>query len=428
MSEYSSAKPIQEEMGSRFDAILASGGGINPHPFYRECRSVAPIFWSKATKAWVLTKYSDVRRVLGEEEEFAVLYGQAGATIHGRTVLQMRGEEHRKKNAIIARVVRNPVAITGRIRQKVEAVSKQLIDTLLATPEVVDVRAEYTSLLPLTIIAWLLGIEDPTPLRGWYRALAQAGVENLVADPSRQAAGEGALHKFEAIIAPVIEEKRRNPTDDIISALVSADYGGEPMSAAEVETLCGFLLTAGVETTDRSLTSLFALLAQDEMLWSQLQSEKSLVTSAAVEILRYEPPVQGLGRMALADTEFHGVEVPKGGRVIGIIASANRDDDVFDQPDNFDVTRFADSADREFTPAGKTLPFGAGVHHCTGSLLAKLELTTAIGDFLDHFISLKVPDGFSIEMDGVMLRSPRALPLSLSPKSGTLGPPLRATP
>jgi len=428
MSKHSVATSIQQEMGSKFDALLAAGGALDPHPFYRECRSVAPIFWSGATNAWVLTRHSDVKRVLGQEEQFAVLYGQAGATIHGRTVLQMRGEEHRKKNAIIARVVRNPVAITGRIQQKVEAVSKQLIDTLPATPDFVDVRAEYTSLLPLTIIAWLLGIEDPTPLRGWYRALAQAGVENLVADPSRQAAGEDALHKFEAIIAPVIDEKRRNPTDDLISALVKADYDGEPMSAAEVETLCGFLLTAGVETTDRSLSSLFALLAEDKMLWSQLQSDKSLVTSAAVEILRYEPPVQGLGRMALADTEFHGVQVPKGGRVIGIIASANRDDDVFDQPDTFDVSRFADSADREFTPAGKTLPFGAGVHHCTGSLLAKLELTTAIGDFLDHFISLKVPDGFRIEMDGVMLRSPRALPLSLSPRAGTLGPPLEATP
>jgi cytochrome P450 len=404
-------------MGSTFDALLAAGGAINPHPFYRECRSVAPIFWSKATKAWVLTRYSDVRRVLGEEDQFAVLYGQAGATIHGRTVLQMRGEEHRKKNAIIARVVRNPMAITGRIRQKVEAVSKQLIAELPTTPDVVDVRTEYTSLLPLTIIAWLLGIEDPTPLRGWYRALAQAGVENLVADPARQSAGENALHKFEAIIAPIIADKRRYPTDDLISALVTADYDGAPMSASEVETLCGFLLTAGVETTDRSLSSLFALLAEDETLWLRLQNDRSLVAPAAVEILRYEPPVQGLGRVALADTEFHGVEVPKGGRVIGIIASANRDDNIFDHPDDFDEARFAESADREFTPAGKTLPFGAGVHHCTGSLLAKLELTTAIGDFLDRFLSVGVPRGSSIDMDGVMLRSPATVPLSLTPRT-----------
>ena len=127
--------------------------------------------------------------------------------------------------------------------------------------------------------------------------------------------------------------------------------------------------------------------------------------------------MQGLGRMALADTEFHGVEVPKGGRVIGIIASANRDEDIFDHPDDFDVTRFAESADREFTPAGKTLPFGAGVHHCTGSLLAKLELTTAIGDFLDRFLSVGVPRGSSIDMDGVMLRSPATVTLSLTPRT-----------
>ena len=407
---------------AEFDGLLAAGGAVEPHDFYRRCRVDEPIFWSEATRAWVLTRYHDVRRLLSGEEHFAVLSGQPGATIHGRTILQMRGEEHRKKNAVVARVIRNPTALNGRIRNQVRSLSAQLVAELPVAPETVDVRARYTSRLPLGVIAWLLGIADADRLRGWYRALAQAGVENLVDDPQRTAAGVTALHHFEDVIAPVIEHKRREPGNDLVSALISFEHEGTVLSDREITTLSGFLLTAGVETTDRTLASLLALLARRRDLWERLAADSAFAVALVAEMLRYEPPVQGLGRLALDDAEFHGTTVAKGQRVIGIIASANRDEAMFDAPDEFDPDRITDPH-REFTSRAVALPFGAGVHHCTGSLLAKLELVTALTDLEASFARLEPLDAVDYEATGMMLRSPEVVPLRLIPRGAAIPSP-----
>ena len=399
----------------RYDKLFAERGRTDPHELYHQARHDAPIFWSAAASAWVLTRHADVRLILEDEARFAVLSGGAGASIHGRTVLQMRGDEHRKKNGIIAKGIRNTRRLAGPIAERIDALSAELVANLPTDGATVDLKANYTTPLPLRVIAWMLDVEEAAEFRSWYEALAAAGVENVVADPRLREAGLAARDALRALVGPLIEARRAEPGDDLISTLCNAEYEGERLSDEEIKTLVGFLLTAGVETTDRALSSLFRQLVTEPADWDLLAGgDESTRVAASAEILRLEPPVQALPRVTLVDTEFHGRALPAGTRLIGVIASANRDEQVFAGGDRFLVERF-ENPDREFTPAGETLPFGAGSHHCTGSLLAKLEMVTAIREITERFAAVAAPGGIPDPV-GVMLRSPASLPVRLAPK------------
>lgn len=391
--------------GRRFDQLFEVGGRDDPHDLYTELRSDEPVFWSEATNAWVLMRYDDVRRVLGTESDFAVLHGEAGATIHGKSLLQMRGREHRHKKAVIAREIRNLDRLDRLIRPTVEGIVADLVAALRRESGPIDMRKQFTGAVPLGVISSLLGVSSPDRLRGWYQDLALAGVENLVGDPAVEARGMAALHRFEEIIAPVIAAQMAQPSEGVLAALARLETDGERMSAAELTTLAGFLLTAGVETTDRTLASLFYRLGRYPEEWSLLQDRHDLVVPVLAEVLRFEPAVHGIGRMALADTEFGGIEIEKGERLIGLIGSANRDETRFDRADQFDPARFETSADKQFTPVSDILTFGAGAHHCTGSLLAKLEMSIAVESVLESFDSI-VLESESPPPTGVMLRAP----------------------
>jgi cytochrome P450 len=396
-----------------YDDLFAHRGRLDPHEVYQRARHDAPIFWSQSASAWVLTRHADVRRILEDEGTFAVLSGGAGASIHGRTVLQMSGDEHRRKNAIIAKGIRNTKRLAGPIAERIAQISARLVAALPRAPFAVDLKAAYTTPMPLQVIAWMLDVEDAAEFREWYDALAAAGVENVVSDPSLREAGLAARDSLRALITPLIDARRDDPGDDLISTLCTAEYEGERLSDEEIKTLTGFLLTAGVETTDRAMSSLLRQALLEPDLWERLGDDReATAVGACAEILRLEPPVQALPRATLVDTNMHGVSLPRGTRVIGVIASANRDEEVFPEGDQFVIDRF-DNPDREFTPAGSTLPFGAGSHHCTGSLLAKLEMVTAIRDLTQAFGAIELAADVPPTSVGVMLRSPRELPVRL---------------
>ncbi len=224
-------------------------------------------------------------------------------------------------------------------------------------------------------------------------------------NPDIEQQGLDALHRFEEVIAPVIEREMAEPGSGVLGALARMEHDGAAMSEAQLTTLAGFLLTAGVETTDRTMASLLYRLAHHPAEWRALEEDPELILPAVAETLRFEPAVHGIGRLALGDARFGDFDVAKGERLIGLIGSANRDDDRFPDPDRFALDRFSDSYDRQFTPAGDILTFGAGPHHCTGSLLAKLEMSIAMGAVVESFDGVSLA-GSSPPPTGVMLRAP----------------------
>jgi cytochrome P450 len=393
-------------LGLRFEALLGGGPG-DPTDTYRALRDEPPV-WSDAFNGWVVSRYHDVRTVLTDEAHFAPLgYGAGSSIIHGRTILHMEGEEHRKKGAVLARQLRNTRLLEGPQREYVRAASARYADAL-PIGRAVDVKERFTTPLPLDVTAWLMDIAQAPDFRTTYDTIVAAGASNLRGDPDVQRRGEEARAQLFAFVTPLIAQRRADPGDDLLSTLCSTEYEGVRLSDDEIRSFCSFLLAAGVETTDRALSSLLNLLWQRPDVWTELRSRRDLLKSVAAEGLRFAPPVHALSRGVLDDVELSGRAIARGERVVAIMASANRDPAVFADPDRFDPERFAENPDREFGARAQILSFGYGTHLCTGSQLAKLEILEALDVLLDRVAAVEFADGVPDD-HGYVLRSPEHL-------------------
>jgi cytochrome P450 len=403
---------MQEPLSALVDRLVAGDAQIDPAAVYRRLRAEAPVCWHEGMQVWILTRYEDVRRVLREPGSFAPLTEGPGTPIFGRTILQMTGREHSRKTAIVARRMRNPGLLAGELRENVERRSQRLLDELGAPEEVVDLKAGYTSPLPLAVITDLLDVPQGMHWVGWYDALAAGGVGSITGDLSLRERALAARDEVFAYIGPIIEERRRAPGRDLLSDVASIEYEGVRLTQEEAQSFVAFLLTAGVETTDRVLSSLLGYLAAAPALWQRLRTEPTLVPAACAEALRLFPPVQALTRRVTGDITLRGVDLKAGQRVLIVLASANRDQAVFEDPDTFQLDRFREAPEREFTGASSILSFGGGEHHCTGAQLARVEMQVALEHLLQRYSRLE-PDHAMPAPQGFILRSPPALPVRL---------------
>jgi cytochrome P450 len=274
--------------------------------------------------------------------------------------------------------------------------------------EPVDVKERFTASLPLEVTAWLMDIAEVPGFRSLYDTIVAAGVSNLRGDPEVQRRGEQARTVLFDFITPLITQRRAHPGPDVLSTLCSTEYEGVRLSDDEIRSFCSLLLAAGVETTDRGLSSMLKLLWLQPELWTMLRTRRDLVKSAVAESLRLNPPVHALSRGVRGAIEISGRQLQTGDRVIAIMAAANRDPEVFENPDQFDVHRFGDNPDREFGARAQILLFGYGTHFCIGSQLAKLEMVEGINLLLDRFSGTKFASG-TPDDQGYVLRSPQHL-------------------
>jgi cytochrome P450 len=394
----------------RFEALLDGRPG-DPAPLYAALREAGPV-WSPAFDGWVVSRYDDVRRVLTDETCFAPLgYGAGSSIIHGRTILHMEGDEHRRKSAVLARQLRNTRMLEGVQRDFVKATAISYLDRL-PRDELVDMKPAYTTPVPLDVTAWLMDIAEAPDFRDVYDTIVAAGASNLRGDPEVQRRGEEARTTLFNFVTPLIAQRRADPGEDLLSTLCSTEYEGVSLSDDEVRSFCSFLLAAGVETTDRALSSLLKILWQSDELWTLLRDRRDLVNAVTAEGLRMAPPVHALSRGIVSDTEMGGQPMLKGERVVAIMAAANRDPDVFADPERFDPERFAEHPDREFGARAQILSFGYGTHLCIGSQLAKVEVNEALNLLLDRYRGADFSDGVPDDR-GYVLRSPEHLRVQL---------------
>ncbi len=193
--------------------------------------------------------------------------------------------------------------------------------------------------VPLLVISELTGIEEATRLRDWYDTI-MAGGTSSIGNPGARAAALQAMQELKEFLVPLLAERRVNPGSDLVSDLVAARYDGAPLPDDEIVSIVGQLLPAGVETTERVLTSAFRLLCADRPLWDQLcevRDSDDALASFGAEALRCYPPIQAANRVALADTVVAGQPVAAGEKVVALLASANRDPSRFADPDRFDA-------------------------------------------------------------------------------------------
>ncbi len=190
------------------------------------------------------------------------------------------------------------------------------------------------------------------------------------------------------------------------------------MSDEDVKAFCSLLLAAGGETTDKAIAGIFAnLLTHPEQL-EAVRADRSLISRAFAETLRFTPPVHMIMRQSASDVELSGGTVPAGSTVTCLIGSANRDEERYRDPDTFDIFREDLSATNAFSAAADHLAFALGRHFCVGALLARSEVEIGVGQLLDAMPDLRLADGFDPVEHGVFTRGPQSLPVRFTPVSG----------
>ena len=238
-----------------FDGIVA-GADVDRYAVFARLREEAPIFFSEALGAWVLSRYDDVKGVL-EDDAYRTLTEGPGAPIFGRSMLQWEGVEHNKKRGPVVKRIRSPRAVRDSIDAQVVEIARRHADAL-PLGEPVELRADFAMPIPLLVITELLDVHEATKFRSWYDAIAKGGISSI-SNPELRVAGFAALDALREVITPVVEERRAAPGSDMISDLATAEYDGAPFPTEEIIATVAFLLTAGIETVERALTSLLRL-------------------------------------------------------------------------------------------------------------------------------------------------------------------------
>ncbi|MEP1123977.1 MAG: cytochrome P450 [Ilumatobacter sp.] len=408
----------------------------DPYDFYREAHATCPVMPVPEVGGVLVTKYDDVRFVLTRPDLFSSS-GRGGGARKGlqvensrryRDIIRERGwghvetlqrcdpPEHTAYRRLVGKAFL-PKQIRA-IQPQVDDISRELIDGLMPSDGGVgecEFNLDYAMPLPGTVIAEQLGLprSEIHTFNRWAHAMLALAMKPV----TDQELLETAEIELEAQhhLAGVFEQRRAEPTDDLISALVHSHVGegddgddAEPLSVAELQNLMHQLITGGFETTTSALNHGMWLLVRRPDVQARLRADPSLVPAFVEESLRYESPVQGLFRTATQDVEVGGVTIPEGALVMVRYAAANRDADVFDHADDFDLDRTGDA---------KHLAFGVGPHFCVGAALARQELVTGFTHWLERTSNIELARPFDgpVHDPSFILFPMRELPLRFTP-------------
>ena len=365
----------RRESGVAYD-LLSPQLRQDPYPLYRELRSKDPVHRMRLVKAWALTRYEDVEKVLRDDKRFS-----SGDRVLVKTIplslLDMDPPEHTRVRALVSKAF-TPRAV-GRLQGRIREITDRLLDEVAGRRRF-DVIAALGYPLPITVIAELLGVrsEDMSVFEGWSNTLA------LAVDPilggKQVAAIKRAAEQVYAYFEGIIAERRREPRDDMVTALMTAEETGERLTHEEMLSVMLLILVAGNETTRNLIGNAVLALLRNPAQFQRLREDRGLLDPAVDELLRYDSPVQLDGRAAREDVEIGGKRIQAGDVVISVLGAANRDPDAFDDPESLDVGRRGNSH----------LSFGRGVHYCLGGPLAIMEARLALTGLLDRYSSLRL--------------------------------------
>lgn len=393
---------------------FAPGFVEDPYPHYEQLRAAAPVH-EHPLGFWVLSHYEDVSALLRSgnsveesnagpspiREMYEAAAGDRGRRSNGLSMLDQDPPDHTRLRRLVSK------AFTPRAISALEPRVTALVDAALqriAEAGSADLIEELAYPLPFTVISGMLGMPPTDHAR--LRELAGTMVRSLepVTDPELVAAIAEADTELTARTADVIAAKRREPGDDLLTALISAEDEGDVLSDDELVAQVVLLYVAGHETTVNLIANGVLALLRNPSQLELLRSRPDLDGNAVEELLRYDSPVQLSRRITLAPYTVHGSEIPTGTFVLASLASANRDDR-FWGPD-------AAALRLDRSNARQHVSFGGGTHHCLGAALARLEGRLAIGRLVRRFPDLAL-DG-TVEWNGRLnLRGPIALPVSV---------------
>ncbi|MBW2421203.1 MAG: cytochrome P450, partial [Deltaproteobacteria bacterium] len=404
------------------------------YPTYRMLRETSPVHRVR-DGLWVISSYDAVSSVLCNDQAFSnagtrlmMLGGLAsGMRASEESLLAARRQKQKElglpqlldtdqgwnENTLISMDPPEHTALRHVINQgltprrvadlapRIRQITNAAVDRILSGPNEFDLTERLASQLPVTVISEMLGVDaaDADDFKRWSDLiisgitgeLAVSGPEPLLR----------TLHEVAEYALRIVEERRRNPKDDLISVLVDAERG-ETLTPIQVVDFVIILLTAGNETTRHLIeNAMIALLDHPEQL-EKIRADPSLIPQAVEEVLRYDGPVQALFRQATGDVELDGARIAKGDILTVLLGSASHDDAKFPNGDRFDIYRDTQGH----------MGFGFGVHFCMGAALARLETGIALEVLLTRVPDLRRVDGPLERIDSFHVRGPRQLRLA----------------
>jgi cytochrome P450 len=377
-------------------ALLQDDAVTDPYRPLRELREHHPIWWDPALKAWLITRYDDVRSGLRDErlsaDRITSYYKDHGHAeerrqfaptyeIFKRWMVFNDPPIHTRMRSLVNKAF--TPRVVANLKPRIKGIVNELIDGLAGQSDF-DLIRSFSYPLPAIVIAEMLGVptEDRDKFKAWSDDLMLLLFAALEV-PDRHERGQVALQELTGYFADLAALREKEPRDDLITQLVHVEESGDTLTRDETAAIGSMLLFAGHETTTNLIANGMLALMQHPAQLARLRAEPDLIGAAVEEMLRYDGPVKSVIRNVAEPYELHGQVMNSNERAFLFLSSANRDPRRFVDPDVFDITR-KDSSGH--------LAFASGMHFCLGAPLARLEAAIGISALIDRFPTMSLAD------------------------------------
>jgi cytochrome P450 family 142 subfamily A polypeptide 1 len=383
--------------------------GGDPYPVYAWLRENAPLYWDAASEAWVVSRHADVVQVSKSSDVFSAEPSILPDRDTQVSIACMDNPRHQRLRTLVNK------GFTPRMVANLESSARAIVTECLdaiADKGACDLVKDVAVPLPMVIIAQMMGI--PPDHYDRFHQWSDALIGSTTATPDNPEAlvrAAGAYVEYGAYLKQIFEDVRVNPRDDLVSILVGAQAGGalaedeEAMENDELLMFMTLLLVAGNETTRNAISGGMEALIRNPDQRRLLIDRPELMSCAVDEVLRFVTPIVCFRRTAMRATEIRGQRIEAGQKVVMLYQSANRDPEVFERPDAFDVTR----------DPNPHLAFGIGNHFCLGANLARMEIRVALEEILRRFPDMDFEAGAEpVRIASTLFRGIESMPLVFS--------------
>ncbi len=390
----------------------------DPYPFFHQLRQQDPVHRYFMGKAWVLTRYQDVRAILKEkrvrsydvpemlQDKHQYMQDRGGeletlAFVSNKFLFFMNPPDHTRLRGLIGKSF--SLSVVERMRPRIQQIVNELLEQVQGQREM-DLIASLAGPLPVAVIAAMLGVptEDRGILHEWSSVLSRI-LDPLVSLEEYERINKVTV-KFKDYFCDLVKEKEKHPQQDLISTLITTRDQSEKLSEEELWITCILLFVTGEETTVNTIgNGMLALLQHPEQLETLKQDPETHTLGAVEEILRYDCPVQFITRVATSDLQVGERTIAAGEKLILSVGAANRDPEIFADPDKFDITR----------SPNEHIAFGDGIHLCLGAPLARAQAQIAIPTLLRRFPGITLATQDLKWRENLTLRGVTSLPVSL---------------